>query len=276
MSQSQQKKILVNGCSHTRALIPAPGPGYAYVKEPPSWPTLLGQQLDRHVVNLAEDGKANKQIVEETARYILHRDDVDHAIIQLTEWHRVGFFKRSWSMAWEPDRLDTQVLRLQPEWKPKTFQYIKLPVKPDDLQVRRNVGFPNEEVHNFGDATLIQNRIVVGTMVNMLYHLCESKGVKLTVIPFRDLMDVVEDPVWKSIPDKCFLIRNKKWGLYNHLLWLFRTPDSYHFEGAAHEFIANILVDNCKNNKRLKVSEEDHDLLKGIKDGGRNFSYDEI
>lgn len=266
MSQNQPKKILVNGCSHTRALVPDNIDGLG-------WAERLSQLLDKPILNLAEDGKANDQMVEECIRYLLYRDDVDHIMIQLTQWQRINLFRRKCSMQWESGDLSSQILRLQEDWHSDDCQYVKLPgSSTNDLQVRRYVGYPNEKIYLIGDATYERDRIVVGTMIHALWNICVQRDIKLTVINYLPLGDVWKDPVWQ-LPEECFLIQNRKHGLYNHLSWKFSVPDSFHFQEIAHDYIAKIVADNYNNQTQIKVNEKDYDRIHNIKSVDDIFDY---
>jgi len=257
MSQNQPKKILVNGCSHTRALIPDNEDG-------PGWAERLSELLDKPVLNLAEDGKANEQLVEECIRYLVYKDDVDHIIIQLTQWQRINLFRRKCSMHWESGDLSSQILRLQEDWHFNDCQYVKLPgLTANDFQVRRHIGFPNEYSQLIGDATYTQNRIVVGTLIHALWNMCVQRDIKLTIINYSPLGDVTEDPVW-NLPEECFLIRNRKYGLYNHLNWKFSVLDNFHFEEKAHDYIAKIMADNYNNQTQIEVNEKNYDRIHNV------------
>lgn len=269
MSQNKPKKILVNGCSHTRASIPDNWTADGWVER-------FARLVNAPTLNLAEDAKANIEMIEECMRYLIYRDDVGHIILQLTQWHRLNLFKREKSMSWISDDLESQILRLQPDWYGDDVdnqQYIKLPgTSANDLQVRRHVGYPDESIHWIGDATYERDRIVCGTMVHALWNMCVQRDIKLTVVNYNPLGDVREDPVW-NLPEECFLIRNREQGLYNHLSWKFSVPDSFHFEEKAHDYIAKIIADNYNNQTQIEVIEQDYDRIHNVIAADDIFDY---
>lgn len=246
MSQPNPKrKILVNGCSHTRAEIPDG-------EEKLPWPKILADKLECQLVNLAKDGKANYQIVEETIRYLLNDSQFEHVVVQLTEWKRLNFFRSNHSFTWIPADIESQT---------KDFGHVKIPAVNDkDLRVTRFLNTPNEKHYDIGDKSLVNNIITTGTLVSCLYSLCERLGISLTIINYHSIGDCVYDAVWKSIPNECFLIKNKTRGMYNHLLWNFETPDTFHFEQASHYYLANLVYEHYVSGKRITVNDKDYDM----------------
>ena len=265
-----QKKTLVNGCSHTRALVPDNIDG-------PGWPEKLSLLLDKPILNLAEDGKANNQMIDECIRYLAYRDDVDHIIIQLTQWQRINLFRRTHSMQWESGDLSSQILRLQEDWHHDDCQYVKLPgASPLDLQVTRNRVTKNDQQTYFiGDATFVHEQIICGTLMWALWNLCASRGIKLTVLTFHALGSRRTDPVW-DLPEECFLVRNRKTGLYNHLQWKFKRPDTFHFEEKAHDYLAANLAANYNKGTQMNIIQKDYDKEYGIIPLDDIFDYSTI
>lgn len=243
--QNNQPKVLVNGCSHTRANIPDNPSGAP-------WPTIFGERACINVINLAADGKANQQIVEETIRYLINTPDIDYVVIQLNEWKRLNLFKKNNSFTWVPGEIDTQI---NPD------EYVKIPAEDNrDLRVFRFYGTPRQEPHEIGDTSLVQNIITVGTLVNCLSNMCTQRNIGLSIINFHALGDCVLDPVWSTIPNEHFLIHNRNRGLYNHLLWMFDTPDTFHFEHAAHKYIAELVYEHYLVGKQVLVTKKDFDM----------------
>lgn len=250
---NQLPKILINGCSHTRAVIPDNPTGAA-------WPVIFSEMAGVEAINIAIDGKANQQIVEETIRYLINKSDVDHVVIQLNEWKRLNFFRRTSSFNWTPGELETQILPMASSWKVGETDYVKIPAADNrDLRVTRYVDDPQERVYSIGDESYVNNIVTIGTLVNCLHMLCKQRDIGLTIINFHALGDCIADPVWSTIPRERFLVQNCHSGLYNHLLWMFDTPDTFHFEHAAHYKIADWVYDHYIAGKQVKVKKEDFD-----------------
>lgn len=263
---NQLPKVLINGCSHTRAAIPDNPTG-----DP--WPVIFSEMAGVEAVNIAVDGKANQQIVEETIRYLINRSDVDHVVIQLNEWKRLNFFRRTSSFTWIPGELETQIMPMVSSWKVGETHYVKIPAADNkDLKVTRYVDTPQETDYPIGDESYVNNIITVGTLVNCLHNLCASRNISLTIINFHALGDCIIDPVWSTIPSDRFLVRNYHRGLYNHLLWMFDTPDTFHFEHAAHYKIAEWVYEHYTAGKQVKVKKEDFDTTFNNV-GDRIFAY---
>lgn len=250
---NQLPKVLINGCSHTRAAIPDNPTG-----DP--WPVIFSEMAGVESVNIAMDSKANQQIVEETIRYLINKSDIDHVVIQLNEWKRLNLFKRSASFSWVPGELETQIFSLTNDWKVSEYDYVKIPAMDNkDLRVARFVDTPQETIYPIGDESYINNIVTVGTLVNCLHTICLQRDIGLTIINFHALGDCIIDPVWSTIPKDRFLVQNHHRGLYNHLLWMFDTPDTFHFEHAAHYKIADWVYEHYIAGKQVKVKKEDFD-----------------
>ena len=248
----KQKKILVNGCSHTRAHVPDDPTNKI------SWPNLLAYNTGHEVINIAEDGKANFQIVEEAIRFVINRSfTIDHVVIQLTDWTRLNFFRKQASGTWMPRDFLSQ--------KSGVDVYVKIPAADNkDLHVKRLTGTPKQKIVEIGDRTLIHNIITCGTMVNSLSRLCREKGLGLTIINYYELGDCRGDDVWADIPDEDFLIINRVNGLYNHLCWLYDTPDTMHFEKSAHFYISGLVEDHIDRGQSIRVSDQNYDEIHNI------------
>lgn len=266
MEQKQRKKVLINGCSHTRAEIPDNPKG-----DP--WPKIFGAYAGVDVVNLAQDGKSNHIMIEESIRYIINRDDVDHVVIMLNEWKRINLFRKTASFKWHPDELESQVCALRDDWTGKQTDYVKIPAASnDDLIINRFVGTPSKNTIEIGDRSLMEQRITAGTLMYALFRICELAGIGLTIINMHSIGEALYDATWDSISQDCFLLSNPERGLYNDLCWRHDTPDTFHFEHNAHFEIAKMVTEHYTAGIQVKVTSRDYDREHGI-DADRIFDY---
>lgn len=245
---TEKLKIVINGCSHTKATIPDNIHGKP-------WPIIMGEDNNWDVRNLATNGKANTEIIEELLRYIAHFPETEYVVCQLTEWKRINVYKREDSNKWIPGKFGSQA----------PF-YEKIPAGNNelDLTVYRHTGTVDENKTPIGDSELLYERITTGSLVNALYQVCKTNGIGLTIVNMHAIGHTKFDPVWRGINKNCFLIKNKRFGLYNHLLWSYSTPDTFHFEHAAHYEIAYRVANHIKYKERLEVNEEDYDATYNI------------
>jgi hypothetical protein len=253
------KRILINGCSHVRACIPDIEPD---VHHQSSWPRILERLAGVSVKNLATDGKSNNTIIEETIRYVIHKgSEYDHVIVALTDWERINVYKSIHSGMWKPDVFRSQISNMKKKW------YAKIPgMSPDDdLIAQRTTVEVGVKQFPIGDNTHRQQTLSAGTLLYCLRDLCDKLGIKFTIINYHTMNGCTVDPVYVGLKDN-FLIDNNEHGLYNHLLWSFKTPDTYHFEASAHTVIAGYVMDYMLYNEKLVVREDGFD--------DRNLIYD--
>ena len=268
----KKKKLLINGCSHTRAMIPRFVNGKLEPGDPTAkpWSKLVAKRLDWEPISLAEDGKSNNRIIEETIRYLINIDSVDHVVVQLTDWMRINLYRESHSGKWVPGKLHTQLHRMAGR---VVEDYVKIPAASDnDLQVNRFIDTPNQKKYLIQDRELIEPRIIAGTLMNCLVSLCKSKGIGLSILLFGNLGRCIDDVVWSSIPEELFVVKNHRYGVYEHMCWMFETPDTYHFAKDGQEYLADIVYHHIANGERVIVNEKlfkpyDNEL-------DRIFSYD--
>ena len=254
-------KVLINGCSHTRACIPDAEPEEHHKA---AWPEILKTLGNYDMKNLATDGKCNRTMVEETIRYIIHRPEWDHVVIALTDWERLNLFRAAWSgKQFHPNDIESQLpARLG------SF-HVKIPAlsSKKDMRVFRTEGTGQKPVE-IGDLTYRYDIIQVGTMLNCLKRLCEEKGITLHILNYFGTRGNETDPVFDNIRDD-FIIDNFYTGLYNHLLWSFETPDTYHFEKIAHISIAGYAHDHIEYRDKPTIREESFDDRNRVYDYGQ-------
>lgn len=245
---TEKLKIVINGCSHTKAHIPDNEHGKP-------WPIIMGEENNWDVRNLATNGKANTEIIEELLRYIAHFPKTDYVVCQLTEWRRMNFYNRSSSNKWIPGKFESH-----------TPFYEKIPAGGNelDLTVYRDTGTVHERKIRIGDSELLHERITTGSLANALYQVCKANGIGLTIVNMHSIGQAKFDPVWLGIDKDCFLIKNKRFGLYNHLLWSYSTPDTFHFEHLSHYEVAYRVANHIKHKERLNVIEKDYDATHNI------------
>ena len=159
-NKCNHKKILVNGCSHTKASIPDLE---EFEESNFSWPQLLSNKMECEVVNLATVGKSNFIILEEAQRYLLNYSDIDHVVIQLTEWHRWALYKKNQSFRFIPGEPETQFDRLS---LATNNYYIKVPgVSQDDCKITVTDTNGIMKTRRIGDSSFFYERLTCATML---------------------------------------------------------------------------------------------------------------
>lgn len=255
MNQKQPPlRILTNGCSHSRACIPDLTAEEHFKS---SWPRVLEAMDNYDVENIAQDGKANHYIIEETMRYLFNNADVPPhvVVIQLADFERINVFNRRNSGQWIPGVFATQ------QGKNMTTDpgFIKIPgLDISDLHVDRTTA-KGVTRHGIGDNTHTYEQITTLTLLAALSTLCWHSNIKLGIIPYFGFNDSVEDATFQAIPDNAWIVENPKYGLYNDLLYYYETPDTWHFEAAAHKEVAQIVDDWIKTGAQIKVNELPYD-----------------
>ena len=254
-------KVLVNGCSHSRACIPdAP----ADIHFESSWPRLLSKKLDCEVINLSQDGKSNHWMIEETIRAIINNPTVTNVVLQLTEFQRINLYKKARSGEWQPDdflsqtRHGFQLDQQSENYKP---HYVKIPgSSEEDLMVSRTIKERVNKQHvAIGDSTLTYEMISTASLLVGLQRLCDSLQIKLHLLPYFGFGDTISDKTFNWISPSSWIIENYSFGMYNDLLYYYSTPDTWHFEKAAHDEIANIVMDHITKDKKIKVNTRPFD-----------------
>lgn len=222
MSQ-KQKKILVNGCSHSRAAIPA----RSYIESlenkedipkerKRSWVKCLANDHNYEIVaNLAADGKSNQIMIEEVIKVLTWNafPDLDIVIIATNELSRYNFFAREKSFTFNPISLTSQVPHIQydPFELPGAYDdgyvhtyYVKTPaLDQDDFQVQRteavfrksqinldelkNQSTRTLKTHLCGDRALRYESTSLISLMISLNALCQSKSIRLIWMPFDAL-----------------------------------------------------------------------------------------
>jgi hypothetical protein len=245
------KKILVNGDSHTAANIPDNIEG-----DP--WPKILCDNINADLVNIAFDGKSNEWILEETIRYLINDNTIDHVIIYYTVWDRLNFYRNIKSFQWIPNNIKSQIERLN------FFNYIKdRPRKPQyHCYVNKQGAILKDKndikgISYTGDSSQIFEIITTGTLTNCLYQLCKSRNIGLTLINFDPIGDSKDDIVWSQMPNELFLFSNNKLSSINYdFSEKYEKPDLGHFEHAFHYDLADHVEAHYKNKIQIEGKTE--------------------
>lgn len=246
------KKILVNGCSHTKAHIP----DLPEINESAfSWPKLLSDKMECEVVNLATVGKDNFIILEEAQRYLLNYSDVDHVVIQLTEWHRWALYKKNQSFRFIPGEPETQFDRLS---FAKNNFYIKIPgITHEDCKVTVTETSGLLKTRQIGDSSFFYERLTCATMLFNLYYYCLNNNIGITVLPYDSMgeNDEPNDAVYQKIPKSIFLQKNYEIGLWDYLI-LDHEAIGGHFVSSAHTFITDLVYNHILNGTQTYIDPE--------------------
>ena len=239
-SKHNPKKILVNGCSHTEAVIPDL---LEMHWQKYCWPTLLSQKLRCEVVNIATSGKANIQIIEETVRYLLNYPDVDHVVVQLTDWSRINLFKKNKSFTMIPGDISSQFGK-------------------KESSLYRMASFPNSileddgRVTEYGDESEVYEILSTFTLLNMLYLYCVQKNIKLSLINYHKINpDILDDIVVKNIPKEIFIQSDITVGMHQYLDTKY-IRDGGHFHKPAHVELSDRIADHIGNGNQIVIQKE--------------------
>jgi len=261
-------QVLSNGCSHTRAVIPD---ATAEEHNAAAWPRILEKLIEAPVVNIARGGKANHVILEETIRVLLNPHNFTHVVVQTSDFDRINFYKKRFSGLWEPGDIDSQTQRLNPRGSGQW--YVKIPGKYRELDLRVSKSTPDRahNVYEIGDTTWTYERIVLGTLINCLYNVCQQQGITLSVMNYFGFHTAFDDHVFGHIPEEVWVADDPRWGFYNDLLWRHDTPDSYHFSKTAHPEIAELVKNHILHKEKVILSTVDYDDMKRLE---RSFNYD--
>lgn len=233
-------RILVNGCSHTSADIPDNRQG-----DP--WPRIFCDKIDAELISLAEQGKDNNWILEETIRYLINDDNINHVMVYFTDWKRLNIFRTKKSFTWIPGDLKTQLPRLNnaPNDPNTSVNFARLAYT---IETRVPSG-----IIRFGDTSKMYERIYTGTLTNCLYQLCLSKNIGLTIINIDSLGDAKDDKVWSKIPNELFLFKNYHLSsTKHHFLGKYSMPDDGHFEHAFHYELADHVEAHYRNKTQIE------------------------
>jgi hypothetical protein len=238
-SKPNLNKILVNGCSHTFAVIP----DISFRDwEKFCWPTLLSNELECEVVNLAEPGKANLQIIEEALRYLLNYSDVDHVILQLTDWRRSNVYRRSKSFTMIPGDISTQFGSLY-----------QMATHPNYILNSKG------NIKQYGDESSVYEILSTFTLLNLLYQYCLQKNIGLSLFNYYPVhVDVLDDTVVKGIPKNIFLQSDITIGISQHLE-LNHKKEGGHFHKNAHTELCDIISKHILDQKQIFINK---DLIK--------------
>jgi hypothetical protein len=251
-------RILVNGCSHTSAIIPDNLKG-------PSWGKIFCNSINAELINIAFQGKSNNIILEETIRYLINDDDIKHVVIYYTDWRRYNFYCRNKSFKWIPGDFKSQFENLQPgQLTHNDRYYVRMHPPTDEITIRRDFG---PETRSIGDISKIHEIIVCGTLTYCLHELCLSKNIGLTLINLNPILDSKEDMVWSKIPNDLFLFSNNgSSSISQHYYDKYEKPDNYHYEQKFHYELADRVTEHYKSKIQIQGN------IKKIKES--NFIYD--
>lgn len=241
-------KILVNGCSHSQAQIPGISDDQVTSF---SWPTLLGQNLNCEIVNLAASAKGNSVILEESMRYLLNDTEVDHVVVQLTAYNRLNLYKRTCSFIFVPGDANSQFDRLA-EQSPlgRIPRFYK---KFDDFE--ESYIIKGGKKYEIGDASGFYDRLTTATQLFTLYFYCKHLGIGLTVVPYNFMCtpEEIEDAVFNNIPLDIFLHDNIHYGIWDYLNTMF-YQDAGHFDKDAHVYMADRVSAHIRNKDQIKIN----------------------
>lgn len=259
-------RILVNGCSHTSAVIPTE----SNISNNPnaiSWAEIFCNKINAELINLAYGGKSNNVILEETIRYLINDDNINHVIIYYTDWKRLNFYNKEKSFKWIPGNIKSQFERLD-SGKDRRSQYssnehrhyLFMKNEVGKIALKENYN-KNYILKSIGDASDIHEIIVCGTLTYCLYELCLNRKINLTLINLAPLGDSKEDAVWINIPNNLFLFSNAKLSsIFYHFYKKYNMPDRGHFEQAFHYELAQHVEAHYENKiqieGRIKIPEE--------------------
>lgn len=247
-NKHSHKKILVNGCSHSSSVIPSLSieDGHAF-----SWPKILSKNLNCEVINLASIAKDNTLILEETQRYLLNYDDVDHVVVQLTSQNRVCFYNSEYSFQFIPSEPETQFDRLaETRYHHKAHFPLTLKMEYKDFGWKE---------YNVGDASLFYHKLSTAVKLFNLYFYCSQNNIGLTVYSFDQMgtMDELDDNIFKKIPLKIFIHDDISYGFVDHLNTKFNIGKCGHFDKDAHYYIAEKVAQHIENGYQVKIDPND-------------------
>jgi len=234
--------LLTNGCSTSAA----------YIIDAPStenWTKFLGRKLNLSVVNLAENGKSNFRILEETSRYIINslptNTIIDTAVVQLTDWHRDNYFKQSHSFSWVPGDLDTQLYSKE--------CFVKLSgIEAQPMHLFRTEKDGSTARHIAGDSSCVYDIITQYTLIYLLQELCKSNGIQLYFLTMNGWPDLMDDPVINMVDDSKFLFKNKIGHLRDHLVYAgIQSLGASHVTHKGHMVLAEWIYDLITVGKRI-------------------------
>lgn len=253
-SKHSHKKILVNGCSHTQAIIPnlSRKDGCLF-----SWAELISQKTSCEVVNLATSGKDNTVILEEAQRYLLNYDDVDHVVVQLTTHDRMCLYREEHSFYFIPNEPETQFDRLAEDsvlGRYPRFHYKR--ELPATFKIDYK-DFGDWREYKTGDASMFYHKLSTALKLFNLYYYCTQNNIGLSVYSFNVFAepDDLSDKTFQKIPPEIFLHNDMRYGFAEHLNTMFDLGACGHFEKAAHDYIADAVINHIENKSQVKVDQ---------------------
>lgn len=257
-NKHSHKKILVNGCSQTQAIIPnlSKEDGCRF-----SWAELISHKTNCEVVNLATAGKDNTIILEEAQRYLLNYSDVNHVVVQLTAHDRMCLYREKHSFEFIPGEPETQFDRLAKDGVlgryPTVYYKRELPAT---FKINYK-DFGDWKEYETGDASMFYHRLSTALKLFNLYYYCAQNNIGLSVYSFHAFAepDDLIDKTFEKIPSEIFLHDNICHGFSEHINTMFDFGDCGHFEKAAHDYIAETVINHMKNKTQVKTD------LNGIK-----------
>lgn len=253
-NKHSHKKILVNGCSHTQAIIPnlSRKDGCLF-----SWAELISQKTSCEVVNLATSGKDNTIILEEAQRYLLNYDDVDHVVVQLTTHDRMCLYREEHSFYFIPNEPETQFDRLAEDsvlGRYPRFHYKR--ELPATFKIDYK-DFGDWREYKTGDASMFYHKLSTALKLFNLYYYCTQNNIGLSVYSFNVFAepDDLSDKTFQKIPPEIFLHNDMRYGFAEHLNTMFDLGACGHFEKAAHDYIADAVISHIENKSQVKVDQ---------------------
>lgn len=243
--------LLTNGCSFSAARIPD-GPRTEH------WAKHVGKKLNLEVLNLAEDGKSNFRILEETSRFILSEQlHIDTVIIQLTEWDRENYYKAERSFEFIPGEFETQLFQQECFIKATPGQ------KRNPLKIiRKTKNDISERPYDIGDRSKIYHMISTFTLLHFLQELCKQKGINFYFFYAWGYPDMDNDPSLKLIDwDKCLYTKNITNFTLMYYLEKIGIQEINHTHPTinSHIWISDAIYKLVIDNEKLDISEISYD-----------------
>jgi hypothetical protein len=226
------------------------------------------------IIMLAEPSKDNTRILDETLTVLLNSivgntKKITHIVVQLTDNYRYQVFKREHSGHIQPDNLASQVknkrcfVKMNNWFWDKKYKIGTHVILPSMSKNRAGEWIEDFRLYNLGDTT--EGLVTLRTLIklNCLQTYCQLHDIKLCIVNYYGFYKWVEDPLYKSLDPKNFLIENSAHGLFNHMLWLrFQQLDNFHFDEEAHKWQANLITEFLQKGHQLTVEEEIFDKKK--------------
>ena len=258
--------ILVNGCSFSTNV------GLRDDLREYIWPNMLSEKLKFKVRNLSHYGKSNRLIYRELYSYLIwaKQGKVEMpkiVIMQTTENFRDHVYLYKKSGRFKPNNLESQ-LDIENWTKLVTHKSVVLNYQS---KIMKGLGSSLKSVDFFDkkdgtgitvkqkeellyDETLREPELRQAQEIISLQALCEKMDLKLCIVPFFGFYshNVMQDPLYKEINQRQFLLSDLKGGMFDYLInHFFDMTDGYHFNVDGHKFIADAIYNFFKNDVKV-------------------------